>query len=73
MKTITFTDLDGQELRVQMSSLATEEAFRIYLSGEDIVEKDDGIGNKIPVAIHLNRNQAEILVNALRDLFDKNV
>lgn len=70
MKTVEFTDHDGQKLVVQHSSLATQEAYRIYISGDGIEEKDDGLGNKIPVCIHLTRNQAEMLINALQDLFE---
>ncbi len=72
MKTIEFTDQDGQKIVVQHSSLATQEAYRIYLSGEGVEEKDDGLGNKIPVCIHLTRNQAEMLINGLKDLFTDN-
>ncbi len=72
MKTIEFKDVDGQQIVIQHSSLATEEAYRIYISGKDIIETDDGLGNKIPVAMHINRNQAEIIINALKDLFKDN-
>ena len=69
MKTITFYDHDNTEVTVQMSSLATDEAFRILLDGEQAPGFDDGLGNKIPVGLHLTRNQAEILIHALQDLF----
>ena len=72
MKVIEFQDLDGQKLRVQQSSLATQEAFRIYVEGPDILtEKDKATGHEIPVCIHLTRPQAEILINALQDLFSE--
>lgn len=70
MKRIEFDDQDGQHVIVQHSSLASQEAYRIYVSGEEVVEKDDGLGNKIPVALHLTRNQAEILIHGLQDLFN---
>lgn len=72
MKTVEFKDRDGQDIKIQHSSLATQEAYRIYISGEDVEEKDDGLGNKIPVAMHLTRNQAELLIHGLKDLFSDN-
>lgn len=70
MKTIQFQDLDGANITVQMSSLATEEAFRIYLDGEGFEPSKDGQNRDIPRCIHLNRNQAEILIAGLKDLFE---
>jgi hypothetical protein len=70
MKVIEFSDVDGQKIVVQHSSLATQDAYRIYVSGEDIIEQEDKLGNKIPVCLHINRNQAEILINALKDLIE---
>lgn len=69
MKTIEFIDHDGTRVIVQRSSLATDEAFRILLEGEQAPGFPDGLGNIIPVGLHLTRNQAEILVSALKELF----
>ncbi len=73
MKTIQFNDLNGDELTVQHSSNINE-SYRIYLKGEQYVEQEDNTPqkNKIPVCIHLSRNQAELLISALKDLFGDN-
>lgn len=73
MKAITFNDLNGDELTVQHSSNVNE-SYRIYLKGEQYIEQEDNTPqkNKIPVCIHLSRNQAEILIHSLQDLFKDN-
>lgn len=66
MKTIEFRDVDGQKVVVQMSSLATQEAFRIY-----VYPREGEIENgEREACLHLNRNQAEILIGGLKDLFE---
>lgn len=70
MKYIEFYDQDGNKLSVQHSSLATEEAFRIYLKGDQFTPQKDSAGRDIPVCLHLTRNQAEMLIHALQDLFE---
>jgi len=71
MKTVQFQDLDRQEVSIQRSSLATRNAFRIYISGPDIKESNDGLGNKIPVALHISEEQAQILINGLKDFLEE--
>ena len=68
MKTIQFQDLDRQEVTIQLSSLATEQAYRIYLKGDDKYAYDDGLGNLIHPCLHINRSQAQILLAGLQDL-----
>lgn len=73
MKTISFTDHDGQKLTLQHSSLATDEAYRIYLELKDIKGKKDRVtGHEIPLCLHLTRNQAEMLIGGIKDLFSDN-
>lgn len=68
MKKYNFQDLHGVEVTVQHSSLATQEAYRVYLDGESFPKEKDNLGNEIPVCLHINRNQATILIAALQDL-----
>ncbi len=58
MKTIKFEDLNGQEITISPSSLATQQAYRIYIN-----KPIEGVP-----CIHLNKNQVNILINALQDL-----
>ena len=68
MKRVDFQDINGTEIGVQLSSNGD---FRIYLEHpEEFPTKNDGLGNDIPCALLLSRNQAEILINALQDLFE---
>jgi len=61
MKQVIFIDLNKQEIKVQYSSLATENAIRVFINtGRD----EDCIG------IHLNVEQAHILIHALQDLIN---
>lgn len=69
MKTITFQDLNGDELTVQHDSGYN---YRIYLKGKQYKEEEDRMGNKIPHCIHLNDNQAQILISALEDVMEDN-
>lgn len=72
MKTIEFKDFDGAEVSLSHSS-AVQEAYRIYLSGEGFEPyKHEKTGEDIPRCIHLTRNQAEILISGLKDLFADN-
>lgn len=61
MKSVQFQDLDNQNITVQLSSLASQEAYRIYVDeGKTVTE--------LQSCIHLNRFQVLILINALEDL-----
>jgi hypothetical protein len=71
MKEIKFTTSEGDTISISHSS-SVNEMYRIYLEGEQFKEQDDGLGNKIPVCLHLSRNQAEILISGLQDLFKDN-
>lgn len=68
MKTIEFYDSDGNKLRVQHSS-SVNESYRIYIkfAGRDGEIPNDDDWNH---CLHLKREQAEILINALQDLFN---
>lgn len=70
MRTTEFQDIHGVKVTVQMSSSAEQEAFRLYFDGEGFEPSKDKQGRDIPRCIHINRNQAEILIAGLRDLFE---
>lgn len=60
--------MNGVQIGVQQSSNGD---YRIYLEhDEEFPTQNDGLGNDIPRALLLNRPQAEILINALQDLFE---
>lgn len=69
MKNIEFQDIDRNTIRLSHSSLASQEAYRIYLEGEQFKEKMVN-GDKIPFCLHLNRPQVSILISALQDLLN---
>lgn len=71
MKTIEFKDLDGNEISLSHSSLATQEAYRIYLDGEQFTKKEIN-GDIIPICLHLNISQVKILIAGLEDLINDN-
>lgn len=72
MKAVTLTDTHGNQLRIQQSSSARE-SYWIYLSGENFPGKfNESTGETIPVALHLSRLQAEILISALQDFLEDN-
>ena len=69
MKTIEFNDSYCTKLKIQHSS-AADESYWIFIEGKDFPEQIDEVsGQNIPNGIHLRRNQAEMLINALQDLF----
>lgn len=71
MKTIEFKDLNGQELTVQYSSLATEQAYRIYIKPNEHLpwkQIDCESGKEVLNCIHINKPQVQILIAALQDL-----
>lgn len=73
MKTIEFQDLDGTKISMSHSSLASDEAYRIYIEDKSVKkETDKASGMEIPQCLHLTRQQAEILVSGLEDLFSDN-
>lgn len=65
MTTFEFIDLDRQKVTLQHSSLATKQAFRIYVTvkGDDGVETDE--------CIHLSKNHASIVICALQELIEE--
>lgn len=62
-----FYDLDKNRIRVQNSSSARE-AYRVYVATMVAGRIDEDT----EMCLHLTKNQAEILVNALQDLFYDN-
>lgn len=70
MKEIKFNDMHGVEVRVQHSSSAVP-AYRIYMIGEGFEVEKDNLGREIERCLHINTNQARILIHALEDLIEE--
>lgn len=65
---VEFDDQDGQRVRVTPSSLATQDAVRVYLTRPAVKEMD---WPEVDACIHLTEFQALALVAGLRQwLFD---
>lgn len=58
MKVIEFEDLDRTKIQMSMSSLATDDAIRLYLKDQE--DKDTG-------HLHLSTNQAKMMIASLTE------
>ena len=66
MNKIQFTDMHGNTITLQHSSLATEAAFRIFIdTSESGIESQR---REEETSVHLSRMQAEIIINGLQEL-----
>jgi hypothetical protein len=65
---IKMMDIYGTKIHINESRSGY---FRIDFKGEQFIEKDDGLGNKIPCCISLSKDEARILQSALNIYFEE--
>ena len=70
MRTYDLQDLNGMNIRVQMSSLATQAALRIYCTRDAETAKQYGLKAQ-DECLHLSYPQARIICEALQELMNE--
>jgi len=66
---IKMKDIYGTGITIQESGSGF---FRLDFKGEQFLEKDDKLGNKIPCCISLDEKKARVLLSALEEYFEEN-
>lgn len=64
---VKMKDIYGTQLEISESGSGY---FRLDFKGEQFIEKDDKLGNKIPCCVSLSEDKARVLQACLNEYFE---
>ena len=68
MMQVKMKDIYGTQIEISESRSGY---FRIDIKGDQFIEKDDNLGNKIPCCISLHEDKARVLQACLNEYFEE--